>query len=66
MKNPFESKTIQDAHNKRMQSYKVPSTREVEQGHECLSWVGNRLSSVISGGSALEKLLPMDTAKSKI
>jgi len=26
-------------HNKRMQSDKVAATREVEQGHECLSWV---------------------------
>jgi hypothetical protein len=28
--------------NKRMQSDKAPATREVEQGHERLSWVGNR------------------------
>ena len=29
-------------HNKRMQSDKVAATREVEQGHECLSWVDKR------------------------
>jgi hypothetical protein len=27
---------------KHMQSDKIPDAREVEQGHECLSWVGSR------------------------
>ena len=32
--------------NKALKSDKMPATREVEQGHECLSWVVNRLSKM--------------------
>jgi hypothetical protein len=35
--------------NKRMQTGKISATGEVEQGHECFSWVVNSLLAIILG-----------------